>query len=118
MKKKKATRNKGEVMTYLDSTEDILDHRIASVITEDEYNEMKDTCETLDFGYSQVLRFFLKYGMARLHEQSTTSYDATFDLLRDNISKKSELKSEIVSDLMDKLNDEDRKKLIAQWSKQ
>jgi hypothetical protein len=118
MKKKKAIRNKGEVMSYLDTSDDILDHRIASVITEEEYLEMKETCGVLDFGYSQVLRFFLKYGLTRLHGQSTSSYDATFDLLIKNIDKKSKLQSDMVVDLMGKLDHKERKKLIEQWSKE
>ena len=117
MKKKKIIRNKGEVMDYLDTNDEILDHRVASVITEDEHSKIKSTCDLVGFGYSQMLRFFMKYGLAKLHGESVTDFDNSFDKLSLRLNASTRARLENTKKLVYHLPADERKKLLEELSK-
>ena len=117
MKKKKATRNKGEVMMYFDTDDEVLDHRVASVITEMEHSKIKATCELVDFGYSQVLRFFMKYGLSKLYGEDLSKYDKAFENLSIRLNAKTRARLENTKQFVKELDSQDREKFLAELSK-
>lgn len=103
-------------MTYVDTDDEILDRRIASVITEDESTKMRTTCGLTGFAYSQMLRFFMKHGLAKINNEDLEPYERTFESLTERLKAKRKLRIQNAKQFVRDLDIKERKKLLEELS--